>query len=85
MRLQKRWTLSRTSTHAEVLGEWLTLMAMMTLFIANFILGVLNATAPELAQSRAFSIPFSTVIALFSGQFLGRAITTLLIVKKALP
>lgn len=77
MRLQHRWIVSRSGMRLQVRGEWVTLAAMMVLFLAGFALGTVQAIAPQIATSAPFAIAFCAITALASGQFLGRAVTGL--------
>ncbi len=77
MRLQRGLLVYRGARHIEVKGEWITLTAMMIIFVAGFANGALSALAPELTKSATFVAIFAAITCLPSGQFLGRAITTL--------
>jgi len=75
--MQRGWIIERRATSALLKGEWATMTAMMIVFIAGFLNGFLNATMPALAHSALFMTGFVVITCLASGQFLGRAITTL--------
>jgi len=77
IRLQSGWVIERHAQFATVKGEWVTLSAMMIVFVAGFLNGFLSATTPELAQTALFLTGFTAITCLASGQFLGRAIETL--------
>lgn len=74
---QKNWLINRTARKVHVKGEWITLIAMMIIFAAGFVNGFLSAVAPDLTQSSGFVVGFAIATCLPSGQFLGRAVTTL--------
>lgn len=73
-RLQKRWVLSRQGNSVLLAGEWLTLITIMVTFWATFLRGVLDAVAPETLTQLSFVLPFTLVLGLCSGLFLGRAL-----------
>ncbi len=77
MVMQRRWIIERSTRMVQVKGEWATMSAMMILFAAGFVSGFLNATMPEVTQTALFLAGFVAINCLASGQFLGRAITTL--------
>ncbi len=77
MRWQKRWIIARSGHMLDVKGEWVTLTAMMIIFIAGFVNGTLTATMPDLTKSTIFLLFFTLLTFAPAGQFLGRAITTL--------
>ncbi|MEP5730152.1 MAG: hypothetical protein ABJL67_12370 [Sulfitobacter sp.] len=72
--MQGRWILSRAQRHVELVGETLTLTAMMVLFVANFAAGLTQATLPDVYQSVVFAVVFSGLVGVFSGSFAGRAL-----------
>lgn len=76
MRAQRKWIIARHGMKLEVRGEWVTLAAMMVLFLAGFALGAATAIAPGIAANVVFAAAFCSVTALVSGQFLGRAIAS---------
>lgn len=72
--LQARWLLDRRGSRVTLRGEWLTLAAATTLFVANFCAGALAVLKPEIYASAAFLSVFPATVALMSGTFLGRAL-----------
>lgn len=72
-KLQGKWLLGIDGSRASLAGEWVTLTAMMTLFLMNFAGGTVQATNPELFASVGFTVVYAVSIALASGSFLGRA------------
>ena len=74
MQLQHGWIVARNAQFAKVKGEW---TAMMIVFAAGFVNGFLSATMPALTQTAVFLTGFVAINCLASGQFLGRAFTTL--------
>jgi len=76
-RLQKRLILARDGRFVRVAGEWVTLTAMMVLFSAGFVRGVVAAVSPDLLNGPVFASVFTAIICLPAGQFLGRALTVL--------
>ncbi len=77
MQLQHGWIVARNAQFAKVKGEWTTMTAMMIVFAAGFVNGFLSATMPALTQTAVFLTGFVAINCLASGQFLGRAFTTL--------
>ncbi|WP_439142342.1 hypothetical protein [Planktotalea sp.] len=77
MRWQKDWIISFQGRTVELQGEWITLSAMMLIFMAGFVNGFLTDTLPELTKSALFLVFFTAFTCAPAGQFLGRAITTL--------
>ena len=77
MRWQRAWIIARHENMVELKGEWVTLTAMMLIFLSGFVNGFLSATMPELTQSAVFLVIFTSFTCAPAGQFLGRAITTL--------
>ncbi|WP_375265913.1 hypothetical protein [Planktotalea sp.] len=77
MRWQKDWIISFQARTVELQGEWITLSAMMLIFMAGFMNGFLTDTLPELTKSALFLVFFTVFTCVPAGQFLARAITTL--------
>ena len=77
MSWQRKWLVARGVHFVRLKGEWITLMAMMIIFIAGFVKGFLSDVAPNVAHSIGFAAVFAAVTCLPAGQFLGRVITTL--------
>ncbi|WIY23466.1 hypothetical protein [Parasedimentitalea psychrophila] len=73
-RLQGRWILNRQGNTVMLAGEWLTLITIMVVFWANFLRGVLQAVAPGQLAELSFVLPFTLVLGISSGLFLGRAL-----------
>ena len=73
-RFQENRLLEKTGKHVRLAGEGLTLVVIIILFSANFVVGVLTAVAPDMLESDSFQAGFATVLALASGSFLGRAL-----------
>lgn len=72
--LQRRWIILKEEGRITLAGEWVTLITMMTIFLANFVAGTLKAINPELYQSNGFIVVFVFLIACASGVFFGRAV-----------
>jgi hypothetical protein len=72
-RLQERWIINRQGNTVTLAGEWLTLITIMATFWANFLRGVLQAAAPVQLTEPSFVLPFTLVLGICSGLFLGRA------------
>lgn len=72
--LQKRWILEKSAGSVLVKGEWLTLATMMTLFLANFVNGLVATVAPALQASGVFLALFAAFTDMASGTFGGRAV-----------
>lgn len=71
---QSKWVLEHKGKTVILKGEWITLVAMMSLFWANFAIGFVQATNPELLGDASFVAPFCALIGLAAGSFLGRAL-----------
>ena len=80
--LQGRWLLGRVGTKLQLAGENITLVVLMVIFFANFVLGFLTATAPALAASPMFHTVFVVVIASCGGTFSGRALRCFVFVSR---
>lgn len=72
--LQQRWVIVREGARVHVRGEYWTLSAMMLIFGANFVSGVLEAVAPSFHAHPVFQLIFAALIALGSGSFAGRGL-----------
>ena len=57
----------------KVPGSWLPLALFMATFACKFVVGFLNATAPELLQGMGAAIGISALYGFFSGLLNGRA------------
>lgn len=73
-RAQRRWLVGREGARVQVRGEYWTLAAMMLIFGANFVSGVLEVVVPVVSGQLAFQLIFAAAIALGSGSFAGRAL-----------
>ena len=73
---QNKWLISKSGGTAEVRGEWFTLIAVMTIFWANFAEGVLIALAPEVLTAPIYAPIFAVVIGVPGGFFIGRTLRT---------
>ncbi len=73
-RFQASRLLSKTGKRVHLTGEGLTLVVILILFSANFVVGVLTAVAPDILASAYFQGGFAATLALASGSFLGRAL-----------
>jgi len=73
-KLQQRWTISRQGNAVTLAEEWLTLVTLLVIFGANFLTGALQAVAPEKLWELSFVLPFTLVLGICSGLFLGRAL-----------
>ena len=74
---QRRWLISKSGGTVEVRGEWFTLLAVMTIFWANFVQGVLGALAPDMLLAPLYPPVFAVVIGIPAGFFMGRTLRTL--------
>ncbi|MCP5073819.1 MAG: hypothetical protein GY947_11070 [Rhodobacteraceae bacterium] len=70
---QKRWIIAKEQKTVSLRGEWITLIAVMTLFWMNFATGVVKAISFETYNSTGFFIVFAVIAGLVSGSFAGRA------------
>jgi len=57
-----------------LVGEWLTMATVMTIFFSNFVLGTLKAIQPSLVNSTIFQLGFLCIVGICSGLFLGRSL-----------
>jgi len=73
-RLQSRWIISRQGNSVILAGEWLTLITILVTFWSNFLRGVLAVVAPEQLAELSFVVPFTFVLGICSGLFMGRAL-----------
>ena len=73
---QRRWLITKSNGIVEVKGEWFTLLAVMTIFWANFVQGVLGALAPDVLAAPLYAPIFAMVIGIPGGFFLGRTART---------
>lgn len=74
---QGHWLISKQGGLAEIRGEWFTLLAVMTIFWANFVQGVLTAIAPDLLNAPLYTPLFALIIGIPGGFFLGRTLRTI--------
>lgn len=65
-------------------GSWVPLALMLGLFAVKFGAGVTLALHPELKQSSSFALAASAAYGLFSGVFLGRAMSLWTLARRAL-
>ena len=73
-RVQPRWIIWRRASRVALRGEALTLVVILTVFAANFVIGTLQAVAPQVVASTLFQAGFVMVEGLASGSFLGRTL-----------
>lgn len=73
-RIARRWVIAREGARLHLRGEGLTMVALMVIFWANFVAGVLQAIAPETLHSAIGIGVFAGLLAAASGQFAGRAL-----------
>lgn len=73
-RFQAPRVLAKQSGRVRLRGEALTLVAVLVIFLANFLRGVLDAVAPQALESAGFAAALAGVLALVAGSFLGRAL-----------
>lgn len=76
-RFGRGWVLGREGSRVRMRGEWLTLLAVMVLFWANYAAAALQTVAPEILDSGLAVAGYAAVLALASGQFAGRSIAVL--------
>ena len=74
---QGGWLISKQGGFAEIRGEWFTLLAVMTIFWANFAQGVLGALAPEVLSVTLYPPVFASIIGIPGGFFMGRTLRTI--------
>lgn len=72
--LQSRWTLGRTAKRVRLAGEWVTMLCLMGLFLANFAVGMVEGMAPGLADGAGFAAGFALVAGGLSGILAGRGL-----------
>ncbi|MCT4553128.1 MAG: hypothetical protein N4A53_00405 [Pelagimonas sp.] len=74
LRLQPRWSLSRSQRRVQLRGEHLTMVTVLGLFALNFAAGMAQGMAPNLATGTMFGGLFGAVAGGLSGSLAGRAI-----------
>ena len=67
----------------QVRGDRITILILMVIFLSNFINGVVQAIAPDMRDSLAFTIAFAGIIGAGSGSFTGRALRVLTLPARA--
>ena len=55
----------------------LTLLMVLTIYIANFTVGTMRAVAPPVVEGTEFQFGFVLIVGLVSGLFLGRSLSIL--------
>jgi hypothetical protein len=71
---QAAWVRGFTARRVQVRGEWLTLVALMVLFWANFVGATVRAASPELYDTAPFIASLAAVVGAAGGTFLGRTL-----------
>lgn len=71
---QAAWVRGFTARRVLVRGEWLTLLALMVLFWANFAGATVRVTAPTLYDTGPFIALLAAFVGAAGGTFLGRAL-----------
>ncbi|SFR00455.1 hypothetical protein SAMN04515673_102161 [Poseidonocella sedimentorum] len=84
-RFQPRWITGRDDSRVALKGEPLTLVMLLSIFLANFAAGAVTAMAPHLASSPGFQAGFTLIAGLASGLFLGRSLAILNATRSGLP
>lgn len=75
--LQGRWIIELERNTILVRGEWVTLLALMLIFWANFANGVIGGVNPELASDAMVVFLIGFLKSLAAASFLGRSIRVL--------
>lgn len=73
-RVQPSWILRREGGRVHLRGEALTLLTILVVFAANFVVGTVAAVAPEVLGMAGFRIGFTLIEGSVSGVFLGRTL-----------
>lgn len=76
-RIQPRWIISRDDRRVALKGEGLTIVMVLSVFVANFAVGLISALAPQIAERVMFQAGFVLIVGLMAGLFLGRAVAIL--------
>jgi hypothetical protein len=84
-RVQPRWIMGRDDRRVALRGEALTLVTILTVFLANFALGTMQAVAPQVAAGTGFRAGFVLIVGLVAGLFLGRTLAILRAPRAGLP
>ncbi|MGH1459827.1 MAG: hypothetical protein ACRBBT_13105 [Paracoccaceae bacterium] len=71
---QRHYLIARAGQRLTLRGEWLTMSAMLLIFLANFVQGFMAAVVPDVAGSLGFAGGMAVLLGLFSGLFGGRAL-----------
>lgn len=72
-RLQSGFTLGRDGGRVQVVGEWVTMFTIVTVFLASFLNGLFVAIAPEIVALPAVYLGLTMIKGGISGIFIGRA------------
>ncbi len=72
--IQKIWIITKEKHHITLAGEWVTMLSVMVLFWANYVGGTIQSQNPNFYANVSFIATFVTIIAGFSGWFLGCAL-----------
>jgi hypothetical protein len=72
-RRQTRWVLYKSNGTVRLVGEWVTMCAVMIVFWANFARGLLSDVAPQLYSQVWFCVVFAGIVGIAGGSFLGRS------------
>lgn len=73
-RLQHSWTLGREGNRVHVAGEWVTMLTIVTVFVASFLNGMFVAIMPELIALPIVYLGLTVIKASVAGVFIGRAV-----------
>jgi hypothetical protein len=57
-------------------GSWTPLALMMAIFLTKYVVGVASALKPDLLITMQFIVLLSILYGIFSGVFIGRALST---------
>ena len=72
--IQKIWIITKEKHHIILAGEWVTMASVMVIFWANYASGTIQSQSPDLYENVGFIATFVTIIAVFSGWFIGCAL-----------
>lgn len=71
---QPRWLISKKGRSADLRGEWVTLLSIMTVFLVNFGTRLTVQIAPDALGAPAIQALLPVLPGLVTGLFLGRAL-----------
>ncbi len=72
--LLRRWVQARNGSTLSLRGEWLTMVAILGVFLTNFAAAVVGGRWPDTHATPGFALGYGLVAGFFAGIFMGRAL-----------